>query len=197
MLRQMQGCVSLSRGVAWGWRGMRDEMSDESEQDQQDAKPSAREGADPGAKGQRKVPPLMMVFATGMVVLHTQKYRRNLLFGLTLAMLVMVLVGSVLIGEALMRRPIVFAIYWTLCFLLLFAVLGLALYDLMRVRIEHQAEMRRLDARMSAEMEKLRAEARAEVESESDGEVDTDVEDFRKMQRDHEKAMGDEEDDKT
>ena len=141
-------------------------MSDESEQDQKDENQrSSTENADPGAKGSRgrKVHPLMMAFATGMVVLHTRKFRRNLLFGLTLAMLVLVLVGSMLIGESLARRPVVFAIYWALCFLMLFGVLALALYDLMRVRKEHRAEMRTLDARMSADMEKLRVEAVAEA----------------------------------
>ena len=168
-------------------------MSDESEHDQQDAKPSSEENGDAGAKAKqgRKVHPLMMIFATGMVVLHTRKYRRNLLFGFTLAMLVMVLVGSMLIGDSLARRPIVFATYWALCFVLLFAVLALALYDLMRVRSEHQAEIRRLDARMSVEMEKLRAEAKAELSTdESADDSDVDVEEFRKMQRHHDEAMG-------
>lgn len=139
-------------------------MSEESDQDQRDAKQSSTENGDAEAKAKQgqKVHPLMMVFAAGMTVLHLRKYRRNLLFGLTLVILVMVLVGSFLIGESLARRPMIFATYWVLCFLLLFVVLGLVFYDLMRVRAEHQAEMRRLDARMSADMEKLRAEAQAE-----------------------------------
>ena len=143
-------------------------MSDESEQDQKDGNhPSSEQNADPVAKVSqgRKVHPVMMVFATGMVVMHTRKFRRNLLFGLTLAMLVLVLVGSMLIGESLARRPVVFAIYWALCFLLLLGVLALAFYDLIRVRKEHRAEMRRLDARMSVEMEKLRVEAVTEAEA--------------------------------
>lgn len=148
-------------------------MSDESEHDQEGAKQSSKENGDAGARAKqgRKVHPLMMVFAAGMTVLHARKYRRNLLFGLTLVMLVMVLLGSVVLGESLARRPVVFAIYWALCFVLLFVVLGLALYDLMRVRIEHQAGMRLLDARMSAEMEKLRAEAEAEAAKEKAAEL--------------------------
>lgn len=180
----------------------RDEMSDESEQDQEneDQAPS-EEQSDRDAKALQggKVHPLTTVFATGMVVLHARKFRRNLLFAVTLAMLVMVLVGSVLLGEALARRPFVFTIYWAVCFLLLFCVLALALYDLMRVRVEHQAEMRLLDARMSAEMKKLRAEALEGAAREGsagtsaangDGKQEVAVDDLRNQRRDHETAMG-------
>ena len=147
-------------------------MSDESEQDQQNDQASTSGNADSESKADkgRKVHPLMMVFATGMVVLHNRRLRRNLLFGLTLAMLVMVLLGSVVLGESLARRPLMFTLFWALCFVLLFAVLALALYDLMRVRSEHHAEMRLLDAKMSAEMEKLRDKAKAEAGDEEEQE---------------------------
>jgi hypothetical protein len=136
-------------------------MSDESEQENRTEDDLSMERSDvpPTAGQERKVHPVMMVFATGMVVLHRRSYRRNLLFALTLVMLAMVLVGGLMLDDALAQRPIVFALYWAICFLLLMAVLCLALYDLMRVRREHQMEIKLLDTRMSADMEKLRAEA--------------------------------------
>lgn len=100
-----------------------------------------------------------MVIATGLVVLHTRRYRRNLLFGLTLVTLLWTFVGAAFIGGVLMQRPLAFTIYWLVCFLLVLALSIMALYDLMRVRKEHQREQRRLEERLGEAMKEIKAKA--------------------------------------
>jgi len=89
-------------------------------------------------------------------VLKNPVARRNLLFGLTLLTLVLVFVGAVPLGEALMTNPLLFSIYWMGCFILAVVVLGLAFYDLMRVRREHARRVRDLDKELAAAAEEAR-----------------------------------------
>ena len=103
--------------------------------------------------------PLAVVIATGLVVLHTRRYRRNLLFGLTLLTLLWTFIGAAFIGGALMQRPVVFTIYWLVCFLLVLALSVMALYDLMRVRKEHSREQRKLEERLGDAMAEIKATA--------------------------------------
>ena len=103
--------------------------------------------------------PLAVVIATGLVVLHTRRYRRNLLFGLTLLTLLWTFIGAAFIGGALMQRPVVFTIYWLVCFLLVLALSVMALYDLMRVRKEHSREQRKLEERLGDAMAEIKANA--------------------------------------
>jgi len=137
--------------------------------------------------------PLAMVIGTGMVVLHTRRYRRNLLFAVTLAMLLMVGVGSVVLGESLVRKPIAFAGFWGSCSALLLLVLCLAMYDLLRVRREHRKELRRLDDRLSEAMREARVKAAAERKFRgsnfSDNEPMPSTEEMRRWKADHEAAM--------
>lgn len=108
--------------------------------------------------------PLAMVIATGLVVLHTRRYRRNLLFGLTLLTLLWAFVGVAFIGAALTQRPVAFTIYWLLCFLLVLALAAMALYDLMRVRKEHRREQRKLEERLGRAMAEIKAKAALTVD---------------------------------
>lgn len=110
--------------------------------------------------------PLVMAIATSLVLLRTRRYRRNLLFGLTLFTLLVVFGGAFSLAAWLNDRPMLFASYWLACFLLVIVLLVLALYDLMMVRREHRREMRRLDQRLSDAMEDLRE--RAEIGGEGE-----------------------------
>jgi hypothetical protein len=82
--------------------------------------------------------------------------RRNLLFGLTLLTLILVFIGAVPLGEALMGMPLAFAIYWMVCFILAVLVLVLAFYDLLRVRREHAKRVRALEKELAAAAEEAR-----------------------------------------
>jgi len=82
--------------------------------------------------------------------------RRNLLFGLTLVLLVLVFIGAVLLGEVLMAKPLLFFFYWMTSFVLAVLVLGLAFYDLMRVRREHARRVRDLEKELAAAAEEAR-----------------------------------------
>lgn len=108
----------------------------------------------------KKAKPLAVVIATGLVVLHTRRYRRNLLFALTLVTLLWTFVGAAFIGGALMQRPVAFAIYWLVCLLLVLALSVMALYDLMRVRREHHRERRKLEERLDEAMDEIKVKAR-------------------------------------
>jgi len=109
---------------------------------------------------------LAMVIATGLVVLYTRRYRRNLLFGLTIVTLLWTFVGAAFIGGALMQRPVAFTLYWLVCFLLVLALAVMALYDLMRVRKEHDREQRKLEERLGEAMAEIKTKARTEEDVE-------------------------------
>lgn len=112
-----------------------------------------------------------MVIATGLVVLHTRRYRRNLLFGLTLVTLLWTFVGAAFIGRVLMQRPVAFTIYWLVCFLLVLALSVMALYDLMRVRKEHDREQRKLEQRLGEAMDEIKVKAGEEGKASGDGDT--------------------------
>lgn len=78
------------------------------------------------------------------VVVRVERTRRQLLFILTLVLLVLVALGSMPWWDFLKQRPWWFVAYWGLvCALAIFAFL-LALLDLLAVRQRFRTEMRRL-----------------------------------------------------
>ena len=79
-----------------------------------------------------------------------QRYRRNVLFLMTLFTLILVFIGAVPLGESLMAIPFAFALYWSICFILVSVVLMLALYDLMRVRRDRQKEAQAMARELAA-----------------------------------------------
>lgn len=85
------------------------------------------------------------------------RFRRNLLFVATLLTLVLVFLGAVPFHEKLSASPLRFAVFWIGIFVLVAGVLVLALYDLARVRREHQLRVRDLEKELAA----AAAEARA------------------------------------
>jgi len=147
----------------------------------------------------RKTNPLAVVIATGLVILHNRRYRRNLLFGLTLVTLLWTFVGAAFIGGALMQRPVAFTIYWLVCFLLVLALSVMALYDLMRVRKDHHREQRKLEERMGAAMDEIKAMAQA-AEQEGEGKLEDgapkqttiDAVEIEKSKSDHDSVVDDE-----
>jgi Sec-independent protein translocase protein TatA len=82
--------------------------------------------------------------------------RRNRLFFLTLGTLAMVFAGAVPASDWLERNPGWFTAYWCLCFVLVVAILVLAIDDLSRVRKEQS----RLNRQLEKELADVAAEAR-------------------------------------
>lgn len=73
---------------------------------------------------------IALLCAACLVVVRKQRYRRNLIFALTLLALGMVFIGAIPWGEALIASPVVFLLYWIACFLLVCVIIALAWYDL-------------------------------------------------------------------
>lgn len=86
--------------------------------------------------------------------------RRHLLFVLSLFTLILVFAGAVPFAPWLAERPLAFALFWAIAFLLVAAMFGLALFDLWRVRRDHRHHVRDL----AKELEEIAAEARDEMD---------------------------------
>lgn len=115
-----------------------------------------------------------MGVATGWIILRHRPYRRNLLFVMTLVTLALVFAGAVPLAKALMARPMLFFLFWALCFLLAGFVLMLAVYDLLQIRKEHQFRMDRLEEELSEAAEEARRLARENLEKREDSKGESD-----------------------
>jgi len=82
--------------------------------------------------------------------LFSFRFRRNFLFVATLLTLVLVFLGAVPYHERLSESVARFTIFWAGVFVLATAVLALAIYDLARVRREHQRRVRELEKELAA-----------------------------------------------
>ena len=82
--------------------------------------------------------------------------RRNRLFFLTLATLALVFAGAAPAANWLGRNPGWFTAFWCFCFVLVVAILVLAIDDLSRVRKEQE----RLNRQLEKELAEVAAEAR-------------------------------------
>lgn len=78
------------------------------------------------------------------------RFRRNFLFVATLLTLVLVFLGAVPYHEKLSQSAVRFTVFWAGVFVLATAVLALAIYDLARVRREHQLRVRELEKELAA-----------------------------------------------
>lgn len=114
---------------------------------------SVPEEKEPDSKGAER---LAMGVATGWVIVSHRRYRRNLLFVVTLFTLGFVFVGAVPLGAYLMERPVWFAAYWIVAFLLAAFVLLLAIYDLIRIRSDHRRRMIELENELAEAAEEAR-----------------------------------------
>ncbi len=100
----------------------------------------------------------------GNGLLRHRPKRRNILFATTLATLVIVFLGAVPFGPALMKSPFWFATFWSSCFILVGIVLLLAFYDLIRIRKDHRRRMRDLEKELARAAEEARRIAREEAQ---------------------------------
>lgn len=121
---------------------------------------------DDESSGQKTPGKLIQSFSMGLVVLRHRKWRRNILFGLTLLTLFLVFGGVVVLGDGLMNEPVGFVVFWGICFILVGLVLMLALLDIMIIRREHRGQVRELERELSDAAEEARELAEAEKAAE-------------------------------
>jgi uncharacterized membrane protein len=74
---------------------------------------------------------LSVAIATGIA--RSQSQRRRAMFALTVAALLLLLVGITVLWSVFPDHPLFFAIYWMACAWLAICVMLLAVYDLMMV----------------------------------------------------------------
>lgn len=97
--------------------------------------------------------------------LRHRSFRRNLLFGTTLLTLVVVFLGAVPFGPALIDKPFWFTVFWSGCFVLVGIVLLLAFYDLIRIRKDHRKRVRELEKDLARAAEEARRIAIEDAEN--------------------------------
>lgn len=100
--------------------------------------------------------------------LFTFRFRRNLLFVATLLTLVLVFLGAVPYQEKLSLSAFRFTVFWAGVFVLAAGVLALAIYDLARVRREHQMRVRELEKDLAAAAAEARELMRQQEEEGAD-----------------------------
>lgn len=101
------------------------------------------------------------------------RFRRNLLFVATLLTLVLVFLGAVPYHEKLAESPMRFAIFWIGIFVLVAAILALALYDLVRVRRDHKRRVRELERELAAAAAEARSFMRLMEQAKRDPKEDS------------------------
>ncbi len=105
---------------------------------------------------------LGFVLALFVGFLRSRQMRRLAMFYVTLAALGMLFLGATVLDRALSSSVWVFLAYWLLCGWLTLLAVVLAVYDLVRLRLEGVEERRGLRARL--------AQALSEEMGRSDGE---------------------------
>lgn len=109
--------------------------------------------------------------------------RRNLLFGSTLLALLLVFLGAVPLASFLAGSVIRFTCFWLVVLLLVGFVLLLALYDMIRIRVEHRERLVELERELATAAEEARTldeETRALLEAELGKEVAESLRERRK-----------------
>lgn len=77
-------------------------------------------------------------------ILRSTEVRRWIMFGVVLAALAMVFLGSTFLEEVLRQRPLLFVSYWLVCGWLTLLTILLALYDLLIMRAAGKATRAKL-----------------------------------------------------
>jgi len=95
---------------------------------------------------------------TGYLALRYKPWRRRLMFYVSIAAMVQLTVGWIIM-ETLMKSLTAFTLYWGLCGCLVLFMLLLALYDMLAVKQEQSAELKRLSEKMLAEQQETLADA--------------------------------------
>ena len=105
---------------------------------------------------------------SGTKPLSSFRFRRNFLFVETLVTLVLVFLGAVPFHEKLSQSAVRFTVFWAGVFVLAAGVLALAIYDLARVRRDHQKRVRDLEKELAAAAADARELMRRQAELERD-----------------------------
>ena len=98
-----------------------------------------------------------LAFATGLLLLRNRALRRKLMFFVSIAAMLAVFVGGVLIIDFLVENPWLFVIYWFLAGTLVLSMILLALYDMLRVKGDQAMSERAELMDLLAEIEKAAA----------------------------------------
>ncbi len=96
------------------------------------------------------------------------RFRRNFLFVATLTTLILFFLGAVPYHEKLSQSAVRFTVFWAGVFILATAVLVLAVYDLARVRRDHQMRARELEKELAAAAAEARELMRQQQEQDRD-----------------------------
>lgn len=86
---------------------------------------------------------LAFALNVGLFTLRDRTARRRLMFYLTLSAMGQLALG-LLILDQLSKSLFFFLFYWGFCMLLVFLMILLALYDMLAVKLDQQAELSRL-----------------------------------------------------
>ena len=105
---------------------------------------------------------IVMIFR---IILRTRRLRRNLMFGLTLAMMIFVFLGAYPMAAFLSDRPWLFIFYWLFCGFLVITSIFLAIYDMLRVTQEGRENLEKFDL---TDIQKQLDEARAKLKKEQE-----------------------------
>ena len=105
---------------------------------------------------------------SGTKPINAFRFRRIFLFVATLLTLVLVFLGAVPYHQKLSLSAVRFTVFWAGVFVLAAAVLALAIYDLARVRRDHQMRVRDLEKELAAAAADARELMRRQAELERD-----------------------------
>lgn len=86
--------------------------------------------------------PINLVISVTTGIAFEQRIRRQAMFALTLAALVMLFVGVTFLWHAFADHPLFFAIYWLVCAWLTISAMLLSIYDLLVVIRRQRADRR-------------------------------------------------------
>ncbi len=87
--------------------------------------------------------PINLLISVTTGIAFDQRTRRQAMFAITLAALVMLFVGATLLWQTFTDHPLFFAIYWLVCAWLTISAMLLSIYDLLVVIRRHRADRRR------------------------------------------------------
>lgn len=88
---------------------------------------------------------LKLIVAISKGILRDQRVRRSFLFAIVLADILWVFLGSVIFDPWLMASPLRFLIYWSVCAVITFFSILLAVHDMLMIRAEAKRERHRLN----------------------------------------------------
>ena len=104
------------------------------------------------------------------IILRTRRLRRNLMFGLTIAMMIFVFLGAYPLAGFLSGHPWIFLFYWLFCTFLVITAIILAIYDMLRVTQEGREDLGRFDLEdLQGELDKAKAQVNKSKKDKDEG----------------------------